>query len=387
MRKYGVVVIGAGPAGTTAARLLAESGVSVLLLERSSLPRVKPCGGALTHRALPLLPAGYEAQLKSHPTQWTFRGRRNEPVTVFRDSPYCHIVERQYFDQFLAEAAFHAGAEIHDGEAVTGIGQARTGVVIKTRHEHYEADYVVAADGAKGMTAKSVGFHRPQHGAAIETEVAVDDALAVRYADRVEISIGRYPWGYAWVIPRGEVLNVGVGSFRPQAFPLKQRFFEFAREVLGDRPVVPLAHPLPYRLRYTAPLKANILFAGDAAGYMDAFSAEGIYSALRSGHLAAESICDAMNGFAPLERYNQRLYQEFWPSLKSAVKMGLLFYPLAGFWSDFFTKNPSLLSDYLDVAMGRIPYHVLQRNTERALLAQPRVLSMHRNEGGNTQSQ
>ncbi len=378
MKSYMAAVIGAGPAGTTAARLLAEAGISVILLEKAQMPRVKPCGGALTHRALGLLPAGYETYLKSHPTDWTFQGRHGQAVTVSRLTPYCHVVERQFFDLFLAEAAERAGADVHDQEEVHQISIGPQGATLDTTHDQYSARYVVAADGAHGVAARAMRLPRPLHGAAIEAEIPVDSVLADRYHDRVEIHVGSYPWGYAWVIPRQDVLNIGVGSFRPHSFPLKRRFFEFVEQIAGPTDVRPLAHPLPYRLRFVDPVAGPVLFAGDAAGYMDSFSAEGIYSALKSGELAAQAIVRAAQSGQSVSQYSTALYDEFWPSLKSAVKMGLLFYPLAGYWSDVFTQSQDLLSDYLEVAMGTLPYKDLRRHTELLLLKNPRLLSAHR---------
>ncbi len=367
--RYTAIVIGAGPAGSTAARSLAQTDFPVLLIEKEVMPRIKPCGGALTHRALSLLPRGFEAQIKESPKQWTFQGAHGSPVTLERNEPYCHIVERRYFDQFLATASEAAGAQVHDGEAVLGVEMDDQGAVVITASSRYQADYVIAADGARGPTAKAVGFARPRMGAAMEAEVSVSPTLYQRYQGRVEIHIGQYPWGYAWVIPRNSMLNIGVGSFRARQFPLKDRFFAFCQDILGDSPVAPLAHPLPYRLTFADPVRERVLFCGDAAGYMDAFSAEGIYSALRSGGLAAQAVANAAQGHAPLTSYRDRLYQEFWPSLKSAVKMGLIFYPLAAFWSDLFRNNQALLSDYLDVAQGHISYHVLTRHAEHLLMS------------------
>ncbi|PSR22629.1 MAG: geranylgeranyl reductase [Sulfobacillus acidophilus] len=372
--RYHVAVIGAGPAGSTAARHLAQSGLSVLLLEKALMPRVKPCGGALTHRALTLLPSGAESFLQEHPHSWTFQSRTAPAVTIARDQPYCHIVERQHFDRFLAQAARHAGAEVHEGEALTSLRIQDDRVHLVTTSGHYQADWVVAADGAPSLTAKLAGFPRPRQGAAIETEVAVSAHEFARYQGRVEIHLGQYPWGYAWVIPRAGILNLGVGSFRPNSFALKQEFYAFVEHIVGHRPIQALGHALPYRISFQPPVRDRILFVGDAAGYMDAFSAEGIYSALRSGLLAAQSIVEQKCQPTASAAYARRFHAEFWPSLKAAIKMSLLFYPLVGFWSDFFARNQTLLADYLDVASGHIPYQVLQRHTERALLAQPRLL-------------
>lgn len=375
--RYHALIVGAGPAGTTAARYMAQEGLTVLVIEQQRIPRVKPCGGALTHRALDnLLPKGVESQFQEHPHQWTFQGFGQPPVTLSRDQPYCHIVERQYFDQFLSEAAEKAGATIHDGESVQQIDTQDWGVEVITNQARYQADYLIGADGAYGPTARLMHIPRPRHGAALETEIAPPDSMWEHYAGRVEVHVGAYPWGYAWVIPRNGILNIGVGSFRSHTFPLKQAFYQFVEQIIGPCNVTALAHPLPYRLSFARPSKGRVLLAGDAAGLMDAFSAEGIYSALRSGVMAGSAVVRAVTQNAPLNDYDQQIYREFWPSLKSAIKMGLLFYPLPGFWSRFFVKNQSLLSDYLDVAMGDLPYHVLQHHTEKALLTRrPAVLS------------
>lgn len=365
-----VIIIGAGPSGTTAARRLAERGAHVRLLEQKRLPRVKPCGGALTHRALAYLPAGYETHLQSHPRAWTFQGKNQTPVTLVRGEAYCHTVERQFFDLWLAEEAIARGAIIEDGHGVTGVEVIDQGFRIHTSHGALETRYLLAADGAHSVAARSLGFPRPRHGAAIEAEIKVPDDVFARWQERVEIDVTSYPWGYAWVIPRYPVLNVGVGSFRPKMFPLKQKFFDYVEATLGLPPseISPLAHPLPYRLRWVTPIQGNCLFAGDAGGFMDAFSAEGIYSAIRSGFLAADTLIEGLESGASLMSYDARMRQEFWPNLRSAIKMGLLFYPMVGFWSKHFYQHQGLLEDYLGVAFGDTSYETLQKHTQEALL-------------------
>lgn len=368
MQRVQVIVVGAGPAGTTAARLLAQAQIDVVLLEREAMPRIKPCGGALTHRALELLPPGHEALLLSHPRHWTFQGPSGSSVTISRDDPYCHVVERQYFDQFLADSARREGALVLEQEPLLSLEQRSDRLRVTTAHRSFETQFVVAADGARGSLARLTAFPRPMLGAAIEADLTLRAKNAHEYQDRVKIQVGQYPWGYAWVIPRGPVLNIGVGSFRPQRFPLKRRFHAFFQQVADQPATSPLAYPLPYRRRFVSLVKGRVLFTGDAAGLLDAFSAEGIYSAMRSGQLAAQSIVRHVRHGEPIEQYSQHVEEEFWPSLKAALKMGLLFYPLANFWSAFFLQNRSLLEDYLDVAMGRVPYSQLEQHTQRALL-------------------
>ncbi len=372
-----VIVIGSGPSGSTAARLLAAQGLQVRMLEAMTLPRIKPCGGALTTRALDLLPAGYESYTKTHPTQWTF-SNSTKAVTIDSTTPYCHTVERQYFDQWLASEAVTQGASLIEGTPVVDIEPLSAGYAVRTANrDTFETRYLVGADGGHGVSARLLGFPRAKNGAAVEVEVPVSDALFETWRDRVEIDIARYPWGYAWVIPRYPVLNIGVGSFRPQKLGLKGLLRQYLSEKLPElgQDTVPkiLAHPLPYRTRWGQLANDRAVLVGDAAGLMDAFSAEGIYSALRTGHLAAQSIGQAAGHNTKIQDYETAIRAEFWPHLRSAVTMAHLFYPLSQFWSNIFLKDTRLLETYLAVAQGTATYPELLHNTKISLLAHAKI--------------
>ncbi len=333
-----VIVIGSGPSGSTAARLLAGQGLTVRILEAETLPRIKPCGGALTTRALDLLPPGYEAYCKTHPTQWTF-SNGDKAVTVDSPTPYCHTVERQFFDQWLASQAVQQGASLMDNSPVQDIQALPDGYqVITTTGKVFSARYLIGADGGHGVSARLLRLPRAKNGAAVEVEVPVSDEIFQHWADRVEVDIARYPWGYAWVIPRYPILNIGVGSFRPQKLGLKVLLQEYLREKLPffDLDTMPriLAHPLPYRTRFAPLARDRAVLVGDAAGLMDAFSAEGIYSALMTGHLAARSIAHAALRDAPIVGYEAAVRAEFWTNLRSAIKLSHLFYRSDGLIQD-----------------------------------------------------
>lgn len=372
-----VIVVGAGPSGSTAGRLLAMAGLNVRILEAKTLPRIKPCGGALTTRALGLLPDGYQAFTKSHPTQWTF-SNGNRQVTIESPTAYCHTVERQYFDQWLAEEASAAGAQLMQASPVASISSTDYGYRVATQDgAQYATRYLVGADGGHGLSARLLGFPRAKNGAAIEVEIAVSDAVFALWEKRVEVDIARYPWGYAWVIPRYPILNIGVGSFRPQKLGLKSLLQDYLSTKLSgfplNSPLKPLAHPLPYRTHFSTLAHGRALLVGDAAGLMDAFSAEGIYSALRTGHLAAETIIAAAEHDTSVENYQRLVKTEFWPNLNSAIKMAYLFYPLAKFWSEIFLRDPHLLEHYLRVAQGKAKYQDLLQDTKSSFLAHAKI--------------
>lgn len=362
---WDVGVIGGGPAGSTAARLLAASGISVLLLEAAQHPRVKPCGGALTDRGLTLLPDGAERFFKNHPRQWTFRAARLSPVTVEGTRPYCHTVVRRDFDQFLFEQAAAAGACAHDGERVTQIESRQDeGYVVKTGSGQYAVRYLVGADGAKGITARALGFARPRNGAALEVEAEAPPHLLEAYRDRCEVMVSDAPWGYCWVIPKGDHLNVGVGSFHASGFSWRDRLRRYYDEI-GFRAAGPvLAHPLPYRWAPARLARGHALLAGDSAGLMDPFSAEGIYAALSSGARAARVVAAAQAQNADLSAYDRELHEEVWPELRRAGILARLFYTMPAAWSRLFVRDQSLLITYLQVLEGRGGYDVLLRATK-----------------------
>lgn len=369
-----VLVIGSGPGGSTAARLLAEAGLRVLMLERARFPRPKPCGGGLTSRAAPLLPPGWPDYVRARPLTWRFEsaGRRTEVATP---EPYSLIVYRPEFDAWLASAAVKAGAILHEGEAVETIAPAERGWRVTTRAAIYQARYLVGADGALGASARLLGLSRPRNGAAVEGEIPVSAEEYADWRDRVAIGIDGVPWGYAWVIPRAPILNLGVASFRAGRVPLRALALRWIAQQLGPgraRAEDLAAYPLPYRIRSAPLARERALLVGDAAGMMDALSGEGIYSALRTAHVAAAVVAEAAANDRDLLAYDRRLKAEVWPELKRAAKLSLLFYPWPHLWAGQFLESPRLIEQYLAVAQGRAAYHTLVKAAEVELWARTR---------------
>lgn len=158
--KYDVVVIGAGPAGSTAAKFLSEKGVNVLLLDKSTFPRDKPCGGGLPTRVLErykyieennLVDSySYEIRLHSFSLKYKIDIQRNEPIVA--------MVQRKKFDDGLANLATRSGTTFITGKTVEGLKISKEkACLFLTDGTEIESQYVIAADGMWSSIGKQLG--------------------------------------------------------------------------------------------------------------------------------------------------------------------------------------------------------------------------------------
>ena len=128
MPSYDVIVVGAGPAGSTCAHRLASAGASVLLLDRARFPRDKPCGGGVTGRAARLLPFSIAPVVEDTVTSVRMRLRYGGWFEHGGDAPLVLMTQRIRLDAYLAEQATLAGAELRDGSKVTAVAAGPEGV-------------------------------------------------------------------------------------------------------------------------------------------------------------------------------------------------------------------------------------------------------------------
>ena len=294
-RYYDAIVIGAGPAGATAALTLAEAGLSVLLMEKERLPRDKPCGGGLTPKARRLLPAPVEDLVLNRATSVQVRfGSRLSTRFRAREAAIW-MVRRRDLDLRLVETAARRGVEVHEGEVFRSL-ESGDEVRVNSAGGHYRARVAIGADGAESRVAVCLGMPRARRWmVALEAEGEVaGDPLA----GEAIVDLG-VPSGYAWVFPKGGFYNVGIGSFLPEtARELRSRFDRFAEglHLPSSEPLVPVGHRIPVGLTASPLHRGNVLLAGDAAGVADPFFAEGIPHSLLTGRLAAETTIDYLAG-------------------------------------------------------------------------------------------
>ncbi|WP_447035730.1 geranylgeranyl reductase family protein [Streptomyces sp. DSM 118878] len=289
---WDVIVVGAGPAGATAARVAAENGRETLLLERAAIPRYKTCGGGLIGASLAALPPGLPLNIHDTAHQFTFtlNGRRER--TLDSTSPTCAMVYRSELDAALTEAAAAAGAEVRDSTTLTSLEQQGATVTVRTnRGDTLRARAVVGADGSAGRVSRYVGVECAQVDLALEAEVPVDERTADRWRGRALMEWGPLPGSFGWVFPKGDVCTAGVVAARgnPAALRAYKEDFLGRQGLLGPRPLHDTGHLTRCRRPDSPFARGRVLVAGDAAALVDHWSREGISYALRSGDLAGHA--------------------------------------------------------------------------------------------------
>lgn len=329
---WDVIVVGAGPAGASAAYAAAVAGRRVLLLEKAELPRYKTCGGGIIGFSRDSLPPGFELPLKDRIHAVTFsldgkfsRTRRSRRM-IFG------LINRPEFDAGLVEEAQKAGAELRTGVSVVRVEQhgpavpdRRTVAVVLAGGETVLARAVVGADGSAGRIGAHVGVKLDQVDLGLEAEIPVPATVAEDWAGRVLIDWGPMPGSYGWVFPKGDTLTVGVISARGDGAGTKRYLEDFIARLglAGFEPSVSSGHLTRCRSDDSPLSRGRVVVCGDAAGLLEPWTREGISFALRSGRLAGEWAVRIAEAHDAVDARRQALNYAFAIKAGLGVEMGV----------------------------------------------------------------
>jgi len=299
MASYDVAIVGAGPAGSTAAYRLASAGARVLLLDKATFPRDKPCGGGVTGRAARLLPFSIDPVVEDVVDRLECGLRYRGHITRRARGPLAYMTQRRRLDHFLLRQAAAAGAEVQEG--------------VTADARELDARVVIGADGCNGSSAKQLGLaERIVHGVALEANYPHE----ARFAHAMLLEIAVIRGGYGWIFPKADHVNVGVGGNAEEGPRLRGELQRLCERygIDPDSATDTRGYRLPMRLPGTRLARGTTAVIGDAAGLVDPFSGDGMYEAFLSARLVSEAALDVLAGRAEtLEPYQDAVERRIAP--------------------------------------------------------------------------
>lgn len=308
-----VLIVGAGPAGTSAALHLAARGPSwvgrVMVVDRAVFPREKLCGGAVTHLGEKILTRMGLGFVPEHVAVREVRVVHGSRRCSFRGNPVLRITRREVFDHWLLREVASRGILVRQGEGVRAIDRRPDGVVVTTDRGEIRARVVIAADGSRSTVRRLLGMRDHAHVARLLEVLTPDARGAPAFEDGVAVfefgSVGRGLAGYYWDFPSYKdgafVMNRGVfdprnaGDEGGAASPLRAALgASLSRRGVDLASLELKGHPLR-TFNPAGPLATDrILFCGDSAG-ADPLLGEGISFALAYGEVAADAVIAAFS--------------------------------------------------------------------------------------------
>ncbi|MFX1318119.1 MAG: NAD(P)/FAD-dependent oxidoreductase [Promethearchaeota archaeon] len=382
MKHYDVIIVGAGPAGSMVAYNCAKAGLQTLLIDKARFPRDKPCGGAVSVRSLKALQlVGIKIpktviEQKIHGLQ--FMGPELQPFEYRSKHLIAYTVKRSKFDDYLANQAVLAGAQFEQECTLNDLEQSQDYVRCLTKKGQFVGRLVIGADGATSIVGRRIGLRKPmparEVGIAIEVDTPINEILWNQGLDPSIILLWplNIPYGYFWMFPRKRSLSFGVGGIARDLGNLPNMLQRLVHMFCEQYEIPPFrlhnihGHQLP-AFRNPIPLSSNrVLLAGDAAGFIDTFSGQGICYALEGGLICARAAIEIIKHNRPLSEvtsdYQTRITQRFGEELRFSWTIARLVHShlYGGFRLARLMRWPGAL--LFDIAQGKTDYYRMKRN-------------------------
>lgn len=345
-KNYDVAIIGAGPAGTSCALALRNSGLKIALIDKSKFPRNKTCGDAIPGPALKFLKEIREEIINEfHDLE--HKQRIKSSILYMSNGASLEInwktdaynSQRLHFDEFLLnQVKKHTKTSVYEGVKIKSITREEQKINIKSRESNFSitCDMVIGSDGANSIVSKTLS-----HPKSDKLNIAI--ALSAKYKnvyspnDSNEFYLLKDLPGYFWIFPLGDnYFNVGFGTFNQyDSKPINLK--KYFREIISEHPIISkkfsdakvyseiTGFKLPLGGKKNSISGKNFLLTGDAANLIDPLSGHGIDKAIKSGILAAQQIekCFKQSNFSSTFNadYDSAIYAIYWKELKRNFRL------------------------------------------------------------------
>lgn len=366
---YDVIIVGAGPSGSTLGYYLSHKGFKVLIIEKKKFPRYKPCGGGITRRASNILPFDFNHVVEDYSLTAKILLNNKEVFSKAFDSPVVSMVMRDKFDLFLINKAKEQGVVVKYKTKFLSIDGDPGCLTVKTSEGYYKTNIIVGADGVLSKVAKELKLNIDYKiMVALGAEIYFSDKKILdRYKNTVHYDFGVIRHGYGWIFPKNEHLSVGVLSVVRKGKSIKSQFYKYLKtKKLDENSEIKTlrAHLIPYN-----PAKGNRyandkgLIIGDANGHVDPITGEGVYYAIKGAQIAAKTIISYLNNdIQSLEIFNVVLKRQVTKDLERANFLASLLYSFPAFgYKALKIYGQQLGEKHLKVITGKKSYSELFR--------------------------
>ncbi len=327
---YDVAIVGAGPAGATTARYLGKMGYSVILIDRNTFPRDKPCGGGFSYGLLDEF--DYLKRREQEFLQGICKvGVLHSPNRriILRGKVDMAVALRYDFDNVIYESAIETGIESISGQRAKKISHKSDSVEIGLQKgESVEARAIIGADGVSSIVAREYGLHRRWSSSAItacrvaevpEALSFIEEAYSKNKDYHFWANLGGMP-GYGWIFPKRDTINIGLGIVGSHAQGLPKYFDQFVKMLKHDgllRQNLDLSMARGALVPTGGTIKQSVadrcIVVGDSAGMVSPLTGGGIHYAMRAAKMAAQTISQGLDA-DDLSLGKLMKYQKLWQS-------------------------------------------------------------------------
>jgi len=321
MTNVDILIVGGGPAGSALGYLLQKSGYSCCIVDKCAFPRVKLCGGLLTQKTVSLMNNIYgeiNFPYESTTSNMSLYLGTHKISSVIADSKF-YLVERYDFDLYLIKKFRELSGLLYENSKVTSIDLLNHVATINNE-EKITYKILVGADGANSQIRKYVDKDFRPNVLCLECNYP-----AKNNTEGINIYLSFVRSGYAWRFSKKNHETVGIGGKIKKNKKLKDIFVSFLKTqdiVIEDREIK--GAMIPCGIYVKKPCKDNILLIGDAAGFVDPITGEGIYFALLSAQYAFYAIDDFLqSGLSLSKSYLNRVVP-----IQNKIKDANFFYRL-----------------------------------------------------------
>ncbi|MBN1879405.1 geranylgeranyl reductase family protein [bacterium] len=349
---WDVIVVGMGPAGSTAARVAAQHGMNVLGIDRARFPRHKPCAAGLTGRAARLLPLSPEQYQEVSVKRIRIMLGDNPPIKIDSPANLMTTTRRDVLDTALLKHAVDAGVRIIEGCRVNRITTNSRSVEVFFDGGSERTHRLIGCDGANSIVRRILQSKHPRCYPAWEAEYRLPDDIDAETQLDAVFDLGVVRRGYGWIFPKKRSVSVGLAGLFESRKTMEKAFQDLLKHIpghIGWECIRKTGHTIPVYNSRNIIAGDRVLLAGDAGSLVDPFLGEGLYYALRSGDIAGRWVAGKHDGIGEgMNGYQTIIKETIGRELVIAGRLARIVYSVPGWMHHMAAHHPSILFQFAD---------------------------------------